>query len=183
MKRISSTLLLFIFISLASCDKDGQFEQRRIDTINKDIEFLDSYYSETYSKGKSININNNTMKVTEILGVNQKTPIGYTVTNITNKKLLYFVDVNITNNTLTSIDFKNNSKETFPLNGFFKNQKIKNTDDFSFINILKNIDDSVSKRKFWGWSCGPCSSGFPRNFKTCCHYIFWIQNGCEQRNC
>jgi hypothetical protein len=177
MKKVSLILLTILFVSLYSCDKDTQIDGAPTETISKSSKFLKSFYSEAYTNGKSMNIDNNTMLVTEILGATQKTPIGYTVTNIDNSELLYFVDVNITNNSLTSIDFKNDSKETFSLDEFFKNQNIKNIDDFSFLNLIKNIDNSTSKRRFWGWSCGPDYYVGGSCLHNCTHYIFWSENG------
>lgn len=183
MKKISFILLTLVFVSFLSCDKEAQIDETSIQPLSQANEFLNSYYSETYSNGKSININNNTMRLSEVLGINQKTPIGYTLTNIKNSELLYFIDVNIINNSISSIDFKNDEKVTFYLDDFFKRNNIKNVDNFSFLNTIKKIDNSSSRRRFWGWSCGRCSTGFPRNFRTCCHYILWMENGCEQRDC
>jgi hypothetical protein len=183
MKKLNFIFLALLFISLYSCDKD-QIEQTPTETISESSKFLKSFYSEAYTNGKSMNIDNNTMLVTEILGTTQKTPVGYTVTNSENSELLYFVAVNTQKDLLTSIDFKND-KETvsFSLNNFLKNQEVKSIDNFSFLNLIKNIDNSTSKRRFWGRSCGPCSTGMPQNIQTCCYYIFWTQNGCKSENC
>lgn len=183
-KLILSSIFLILSsltITLSSCKKEILSEQN-FNSIKESEAFLHhKYANKVYGYGNTLEMKYKPYRISEIIVSSQKTPIGYIVEDKNSNKLLYYVEIKVGENLLKTYDLRKNEINTFNLNTFIRKQKINSIDDFTFLNLIH--PNSTTKRKFWGWSCGPCSSGFPDNFRTCCYYIFWTSNGCEQRSC
>lgn len=147
-------------------------------------QFLDSYYVENYSFGKTIEtlVENQTIIVSEILNVDNKTINGYVAINKANNELLYFIDYKRDIKVIKAMDFKNNRTDVINL------QKDNKFENFVKIDLIKEIEkanyDPSSTMKFWGTSCGRSFSLEPGScYQNCCYYVLWTNTGCEVERC
>lgn len=159
----------------------------RMYEINRNIElnnvstFLNTYYLDGHNLGKSIitKVDNQEVIVSEVLNTESNLLNGYIVVDKNNNELLYFMDYKRDTKEINAIDFKNNVTDLINL------KKDDKFETFAKIDLIKEIEkanyDPASVQKFWGKSCGPVfelESG--ANYRTCCHYVMWINTGCDQ---
>ncbi|TRX21337.1 hypothetical protein FNW25_00560 [Flavobacterium franklandianum] len=147
-------------------------------------QFLDNYYSKSYSFGKSIETkaNNQNIIVSELLDKTNGIINGYVAVNKENNELLYFIDYKRESQEIKAIDFINNITDIISL------KKDNKFEIFVEIDLIKEIEkvniSSASAMKFWGTSCGGgWTTPTGECYKTCCYYIFWMESGCDVVGC
>lgn len=180
MKNLFSKILILALLLNSSV-----FFANPIDFVKSGTsQFLDNYYSESYNFGKSIEtkVNKQIIIVTEVLNNSNGMINGYVAIDVTNNELLYFVDINRDSKELKAIDLKNNRTDIINL------KKDSKFEDFVKLDLIKEIEkvnnNPESAMKFWGTSCGPSwTTPTGECYKTCCYYILWIENDCNQVGC
>lgn len=199
MKTMKSTVffLLVIFsatIIITSCSKENE-TNKSVSENAKVSTYLKSFYSKNFELGKSVEtkvkIAANPMArttevenlvITEVFVGSDTSARGYIITDKTTNDFRYFIDVDRVNYKLTSADIIVNDTKIF--DNINTLDKYLITDQFDFIKIAEDLDNSTVSGKFWGSSlswgaCGPNTDGtegcFQGQYST--YYVFWIATG------
>lgn len=182
-------LLVFTFmISFISCSSESESNNidegsivKREASIENANNFLNSFYKDDYYVSNSIetfdeNIKINVFEISLNTNLNTK---GYLAIEAYTNKLLYFVNVDRTNNLLTIKDFT--SDEYLVKDNIDKLNIYLETNNFDFIKIIENYNNSSSSyRRFWGWSCGAEYSIEPGScYRNCVYYVLGMATPVE----
>lgn len=188
MKNLFSTILILAFFINANClfaNSNANIKNKTITLKNSANLFLDNYYTESYNFGKSIETKANSQSIIVSEIINKKSGLinGYIAVNKENNELLYFVDFLRNTQEIKAIDFKNNITDIINL------KKDDKFNKFIKIDIIKEIEKvnnnpELANRRFWGTECG-VSWTVPTGecYKSCCYYVFWLENGCDVVGC
>lgn len=147
-------------------------------------DFLSNYYS-SYNFGRSIEIKKDNLNIiiSEIINTDNGSINGYIAVRKENNELLYFVDYIRDRKEIKIIDFLSNQTDTI------KFVKVLEFENFVNLDLLKEIgkinnDSNNIYRKFWGKECGPeWYTPTGECYKSCTHYVFWIENGTSLEGC
>ncbi len=168
MKKYLIILTLVVtttLITTVSCKKDKTYTTENNNLTEKS--FLDQYYQQAYSFGKSFNFtdeNDNKYIIKEVL---LSDDVDYVISNAVNNTPAFFVDIDKVNNTFYFKDFEKNLDNTISLD----KQSLLNDYKLNFFKLVK-FESQKQSKKFWG-----CVTDYDDEWvfhQTCC-FRFWIR--------
>lgn len=186
-KIFTQLLCLSLLFVIVSCSNDTEIKNDLSVNDRLQIENLKHYINSEANENTEFKAsvsflhNGEELELFEFKTVNRDKSIYVTLNKLTNTK-----------EHLIFIDRENFTIKIINKEGELNFENINETDDYGISNrfdlisyIKKNLNEGVIKgRKFWGWSCGP-EYFLPDGtcIVTCCHHIFWLNNGCDIFTC